>query len=56
VRPLRGLACEAERAKRSKKVDRLLNRMAMEIAKRDLYRRRRDSSLRAAGVAEAPPK
>ena len=47
---------EAERVKRSKKVDRLLNRMVGEIAKRDLYRRRRDSSLRASNVAEAPHK
>jgi len=46
---------EAERAKRAKKVGRLLNRMAAEIAKRDLYRRRRDSSLRASIVAEAHP-
>jgi anaerobic carbon-monoxide dehydrogenase iron sulfur subunit len=45
---------EAEQAKRSKKVDRLLNRMSGELAKRDLYRRRRDSSLRAAGVAGPP--
>jgi len=45
---------QAERAQRSKKVERLLNRMAAAIAKRDTYRRRRDSSLGAARVAQAP--
>ena len=45
-----------EQAKRSKQINSLFNRAAVEIAKREACRRRRDSSLEASQIASPPGK
>ena len=50
---LDGALADAEQAKRSKKVKTLFNKAAVEIAKQETYRRRRDFSLGASQVT--PP-